>query len=69
VTWVTGHRGLDRDTSFGKLSHQPPSKRIKAAGMKGAAIVGELPFHWQTDFDFSLFGGWIITKTVANGTI
>ncbi len=31
---------------------------IVAAGMKGKAVVGDLPFRWQTDFDFSLFGGW-----------
>jgi Zn-dependent M28 family amino/carboxypeptidase len=26
--------------------------------MAGKAICGELPFHWETDFDFSDFGGW-----------
>jgi hypothetical protein len=26
--------------------------------MEGAAFVGELPFKWETDFDFSQFGGW-----------
>jgi Zn-dependent M28 family amino/carboxypeptidase len=31
---------------------------IRAAGMKGKAFCGELPFHWNTDFDFSVFGGW-----------
>ena len=31
---------------------------IDAAGMAGKAICGELPFHWETDFDFSDFGGW-----------
>ncbi len=32
---------------------------IAAAGMDGQAVCGELPFHWQTDFDFSQFGGWV----------
>jgi Zn-dependent M28 family amino/carboxypeptidase len=26
--------------------------------MEGKAFCGELPFKWQTDFDFSLYGGW-----------
>ena len=26
--------------------------------MTGKAFCGELPFHWKTDFDFPLFGGW-----------
>lgn len=35
---------------------------IAAAGMEGRAVVGELPFRWQTDFDFPLFGGWKINQ-------
>jgi hypothetical protein len=31
---------------------------IAAASMEGAAVCGEIPFHWKTDFDFPLFGGW-----------
>ncbi len=31
---------------------------IAAAGMEGLAVVGELPFKWETDFDFTLYGGW-----------
>ncbi|MGB8646838.1 MAG: M28 family peptidase [Anaerolineae bacterium] len=31
---------------------------IVDAGMEGRAVVGELPFHWRTDFDYSPFGGW-----------
>jgi Zn-dependent M28 family amino/carboxypeptidase len=30
--------------------------------MTGRAIVGELPFRWQTDFDFKAFGGWRINQ-------
>lgn len=31
---------------------------IANARMKGKAQVGELPFYWRTDFDFSWMGGW-----------
>ncbi len=31
---------------------------IDNAGLHGKAICGEVPFHWHTDFDFPLFGGW-----------
>ncbi len=31
---------------------------IAEAGMEGKAVCGELPFRWQTDFDFAPFGGW-----------
>jgi hypothetical protein len=31
---------------------------IADAKMKGKALVGDLPFAWHTDFDFSWFGGW-----------
>jgi len=32
---------------------------IAAAGMEGVAFVGELPFKWETDFDFTQYGGWV----------
>ena len=34
-------------------------KVIASAGMTGKALAGELPFTWQTDFEFSHFGGWL----------
>jgi hypothetical protein len=34
-------------------------KAISDASMEGKAIVGELPFKWNTLFDFSQYGGWI----------
>jgi hypothetical protein len=34
-------------------------KVIASAGMTGKAFAGELPFTWQTDFEFSHFGGWL----------
>jgi hypothetical protein len=27
--------------------------------MQGAALVGDLPFRWETDFDFDWWGGWL----------
>lgn len=35
---------------------------IAVAGMEGRARVGDLPFRWQTDFDFKSFGGWKINQ-------
>jgi hypothetical protein len=35
---------------------------IAAAGMEGKAVVGDLPFRWQTDFDFQSFGGWKVNQ-------
>ncbi len=34
------------------------SEEIRLAGMENKAEVGELPFHWETDFEFHDFGGW-----------
>jgi hypothetical protein len=31
---------------------------IEKAGMENQAFCVEMPFHWSTDFDFPLFGGW-----------
>jgi len=28
-------------------------------GLGGKALIGELPFHWGTDFDFNWSGGWL----------
>src|SRR5262249_43536512 len=33
-------------------------RTIRAAGMEDRALAGELPFRWQTDFDFAWWGGW-----------
>ena len=37
-------------------------KVIADSGMRGIALCGELPFKWQTDFDFSMFGGWLLNQ-------
>jgi Peptidase family M28 len=39
---------------------------IVDAGMQGKAVCGELRFKWQTDFDFTQFGGWQADQ-VGNG--
>jgi hypothetical protein len=33
-------------------------RAVAAAAMQGRAVVGELPFRWQTDFSFDWSGGW-----------
>jgi hypothetical protein len=35
------------------------TQAIAAAGTTGKAVVGDLPFFWRTDFDFSAYGGWL----------
>ncbi len=35
---------------------------IASTGMAGKAYCGDLPFRWQTDFPFGLFGGWKINQ-------
>ena len=33
-------------------------EEIRQAGMENNAEVGELPFRWETDFEFQDYGGW-----------
>ncbi len=35
---------------------------IADAGMNGIAYVGELPFRWETDFEYRGFGGWVANQ-------
>jgi hypothetical protein len=49
------HRDLER---LGDYLLSRYRQEIVSAGMEGKAMCGELPFHWNTDFDFSVFGGW-----------
>ncbi len=35
------------------------TRLVAAAGLTGQVLVGELPFTWRTDFDFSWSGGWL----------
>jgi hypothetical protein len=49
------HRDLERLGDYLLSRHLDA---ISAAEMEGKALCGEIPFHWNTDFDFSAFGGW-----------
>jgi hypothetical protein len=49
-------RDIDRVGDYFISRHM---KSIKESGMEGKAFCGELPFRWQTDFDYSLYGGWL----------
>ena len=33
-------------------------KTISQCGMEGKAIAGDIPFRWETDFEFDWMGGW-----------
>ena len=44
--------------SLGDYFIERHRKAITDAGMEGIALCGELPFKWQTDFEFSVYGGW-----------
>jgi len=50
------HRDLD---ALGDFILAYYSQTVAAAKMTGKALVGDLPFTWQTDFDFSWSGGWL----------
>ena len=49
------HRDLEvlGDYLIGKYREE-----IRQAGMENNAEVGELPFRWETDFEFQDYGGW-----------
>ena len=49
------HRDLHKLGDYLINKHR---EAIVAAGMDGKAEVGEMPFHWETDFEFIEFGGW-----------
>jgi hypothetical protein len=38
------------------------ARSITAAGMKGRARLGELPFHWRTDFAYTWSQGWLCNQ-------
>jgi hypothetical protein len=41
-------------------------KTIAEASMEGIALVGELPFKWNTLFDFLQYGGWVGNQKGSN---
>jgi hypothetical protein len=49
----------DRDLeALGDFLLAEHRRAVAAAGMSGRAVVGEMPFRWQTDFPFAWSGGW-----------
>jgi hypothetical protein len=40
-------------------------KTAAAAKMTGKALVGEIPFQWRTDMDYSWMGGWLKNQETA----
>ena len=55
-------RDLHRLGEYLLASHR---QAIADSGMEGKAEAGEMPFKWETDFDFTQFGGW---KANQDGT-
>jgi hypothetical protein len=52
-------KGLQRDLlALGEYLIDRHRHAIDDAGMQGKAYVGELPFEWNTDFEYREFGGW-----------
>jgi hypothetical protein len=57
----TQHRlqHLDRDLeALGEYLLDYYDRLVAKAGMSGKALVGDIPFHWKTDFPFDWMGGW-----------
>ena len=52
-------RDLDRLGDFLLNRHR---ESIRTAGMEKTAEAGELPFKWETDFEFSSYGGWVANQ-------
>jgi hypothetical protein len=50
------HRDLD---GLGDYLLRYYRRVIAGRGMQGRALVGDLPFRWETDFDFKWWGGWL----------
>jgi hypothetical protein len=56
------HRDLD---PLGDYLIDYHSRLIASAGMQGRALVGEMPFRWDTAHDYEWWGGW--AKDRADG--
>jgi hypothetical protein len=54
---MTGHRHRDLQ-KLGDYLLSTHQESILAAGMEGKAEIGELPFRWETDFEYNYYGGW-----------
>ena len=40
-------------------------RRIAAAGLAGRALAGDVPFRWETSFDYPWMGGWLANRDAA----
>jgi hypothetical protein len=58
---LLAHKQRDLE-QLGDFLIQRHRQAITAAGMQDRAVCGDLPFRWQTDFAFPLFGGWKINQ-------
>jgi hypothetical protein len=38
------------------------TEMIHSARMENSAVCGELPFRWETDFEFDSWGGWVANQ-------
>jgi hypothetical protein len=41
------------------------TKAVAESGLTGKALVGDLPFRWQTDFNFAWMNGWVLNQEGA----
>ena len=57
---VHKHRDLQRLGDYLINQHRTT---IQAEGMEHRAEVGEIPFQWETDFEFHKYGGWQANQT------
>jgi Peptidase family M28 len=40
-------------------------RQIDRAGLAGRALVGDVPFRWETPFDYPWMGGWLASRAAA----
>jgi hypothetical protein len=57
------HRDLEYLGDYLIARHQ---KAVADFSMEGRALVGELPFKWNTNFDFLQYGGWVDNQKGLN---
>jgi hypothetical protein len=62
VRLVHHHRDLE---ALGDYLLKYYEKEVGRAGLADRALVGELPFRWQTDFHFTWSGGWCLNQESA----
>src|SRR5262249_19585395 len=58
------HRDLD---ALGDYLLGYYRRAVAKAGLAGKALGGDLPFRWQTDFNYSWMGGWLHNQEGQKG--